>query len=655
MADNRETQTGGVKDFFSKTAGASAAPFLFFSILFACLASRDFYWDDSAEFVYLAGTWGIAHPSGYPLYTVFCNLIGALQGPTAWLLSISNGLFTALFAAVLVRVLQHLGWTLKQAVFTAFFIGLGAVTVRLSLVPEVYSLHLFLQWLAVERLLQWRKTRSRGVWASFWLVFGLSFSNHLTSFWLFPAILIWLWYERKSLKSWRHWLLAGGCFLAGLLPYLYLPLRALSDPLYNQGDPSTLSALLDVIGGKAYRYRLFTLSWAEFLEQARLWGQGLWEQWSPVYLAAVLPGGVWLAGRMARRDLLALGSWLLLGCLYAWNYYIPDKDGYHLATYALVGLSVCGGFFLLYEQARKRLSFLKTGAHWPIFLAVAVLIWPLGQALRASQADNSSLRDLSVDVWRVLPPKTVLITEDINLHYATLILQREGLIEADRAVVNPYLLGFDWYRRFLARRYPDLEHPPEWESLGVAFREAGEQLDGEALGSKRQDLVEEMTRELMRTLARKRPMAYYRLDAGDESGTAFGFRLQNAGVVSKVVFDEEEREPVSACEFSPKYLAGKERFRDAREKSLIGRYATACNRQAIEWVEAGRPEEALPALRRALRYDPEYYPAMKNLGLVLVKHLGKKTEGIEVWKRYVEKAGDDADSAVRRWLRENAH
>ncbi|MEA3409505.1 MAG: DUF2723 domain-containing protein, partial [Candidatus Eisenbacteria bacterium] len=41
---------------------------------FAATAARSLCWGDSAEFVAVAATLGIAHPPGYPLYT----LLGAL-------------------------------------------------------------------------------------------------------------------------------------------------------------------------------------------------------------------------------------------------------------------------------------------------------------------------------------------------------------------------------------------------------------------------------------------------------------------------------------------------------------------------------------------------------------------------------------------------
>jgi len=63
---------------------------------YALTAARSVCWGDSAEFVTVATTLGIAHPPGYPLYTLLGALVVRLPFGTPFL---RMSLLSALFAA----------------------------------------------------------------------------------------------------------------------------------------------------------------------------------------------------------------------------------------------------------------------------------------------------------------------------------------------------------------------------------------------------------------------------------------------------------------------------------------------------------------------------------------------------------------------------
>ncbi|RJO63138.1 MAG: DUF2723 domain-containing protein [Myxococcales bacterium] len=624
---------------------AGATVFCGLAVLYGLGACRDLYWDDSAEFVYVAKILGVAHPSGYPLYTLLAAAAVRLPLSAPYALSLFSSLCAAGAMALLFVVLRRLAVLPWPAAFAALFVGSMASLVDQATAPEVYALHLLLQLAIVERALALRADGRAGRAAGLGLSLGLSFANHLTTVWLLMPLAVLLWPARRKLKS-RHAALALGGIVIGLLPYLYLPWRAAGGSLWAHGDPDSWGRFWAHVAGEAYRYRLFSLSLSEFAEQVDFWAGSLAGQWGAWMLAA-LPFGVWaLAARKDRGAIFAALLWLAIGLAYVWNYFIPDKEGYYLVPHLVVGLIVVAGLGRLGDAIARRLA---AGWRKPLLVAFALLTlaWPTHEALRHSRAQQTALTDFTVDVWRSLEPRSLFITQDITLHYAVELLRRDGLLGEDAAVVAPYFLAYPWYQRYLARRYADLVLPPDLAEGAKAFAAAGGR--GEQGGREKQIIVDRLSRMLVAANLDHRPVALY-LHRDDETpGEWQGFPLQNRGLVYKVG-KAADGPPDWRCDYAARYLAGKQSFVDPRDRFVAWRYANACNRLGIAESAAGHSQAAAAAFGRALRYDPGYAEAMKNKGLILLRDLKDETQGRALWKQYLELAGEKADPAVKRYM-----
>ena len=108
---------------------------------------------------------------------------------------------------------------------------------RTALSIEVYALHILMLslvlWSAVRLFfLPAEGTTLRNRMLLTALLTGLSFANHMSTIFLLPALLALLFMtHRRSAGFAKNLGLAAGAFAAGLLPYLYLPLRAASHPV----------------------------------------------------------------------------------------------------------------------------------------------------------------------------------------------------------------------------------------------------------------------------------------------------------------------------------------------------------------------------------------------------------------------------------------
>jgi len=204
--------------------------------------------DDSLEFQLVAYQLAIAHPTGYPLYTLLGWLFTRLPlGDVAYRVN----LMSAFFGALTITLVYLVGLALTpDAESSPPWIGvagasIGALALAVSpvfwsqaTVAEVYTLNAAfvagILWLLVRRE---RRGTDRPLLAaearltSLAFLFGLSLTHHRTMLLLLPAIGLYLWRQRAEaqpvtprLRGWA-WAKPALAFAAPLLLYLYLPLR----------------------------------------------------------------------------------------------------------------------------------------------------------------------------------------------------------------------------------------------------------------------------------------------------------------------------------------------------------------------------------------------------------------------------------------------
>lgn len=203
---------------------------------------------DSAEFQFVAWLPGIAHPTGYPLYTLLGWLWLHLLpiGEVAWRMN----LFSALWAGITVVLTYFVARCLVDMTFPqtpglaramAAMVATGTFAVTQTfwsqaIIAEVYSLHVLfvaaILWLTLKQSepAPARINRSSACLA---LGFGLGLTHHATIILLLPAMLLFFAIRYRALEHKPALLQAlnqsGQHLLLLLLPlslYLYLPLIA---------------------------------------------------------------------------------------------------------------------------------------------------------------------------------------------------------------------------------------------------------------------------------------------------------------------------------------------------------------------------------------------------------------------------------------------
>jgi len=242
---------------------------------------------DSGELAAVACTLGVAHPTGYPLFTllgwVFAHL--SLASEPIIRLNLMAALFCSVGVYLFYQLMFHLLTVVSRrssalrtrgddsqhfcilvsSAAASFLLAYSETYWKQALSVEVYSLHVLLLSLVLLTFLraaipkdEQQEMRHRW-WYLFAFALGLSFTNHMTTILLLPGtIYCYVATQGNTRESWRRGLLMGLPFLLGLSLYLYLPLRALQSPVMNWGNPVTTEGLLWHLTGKQYRVWIFS-------------------------------------------------------------------------------------------------------------------------------------------------------------------------------------------------------------------------------------------------------------------------------------------------------------------------------------------------------------------------------------------------------------
>ena len=415
---------------------------------------------DSGELMAVQALPGVAHPTGYPLFTWLGFLVQKLFFFAQPML-VSHGLnaASALLASLFLQRFV-LSWPgLKNPWIAAG----SALTFSLSLryweqatAVEVHALQMLLLALWMWRLVEaWNRGQKKD-WIWLGVVSGLIFSNHLISIVLLPG-LAYVWYVAH--KDWKERLrsfqrMVGPAVLIPLALYGSMMALASSDPLVNWGAPSDWGRFYRHLSGWQYSVWMFGEDGA-LGQQMRLFLRGL-----PVDLGIGLLfalAGFLVAGRKA----VWVGIQALSCMIYASSYQILDIEPYYLsATVALI---------IPTAAAWQYLSKLKTSWTWIPLLSFALPAISVQQHWeRCDRSNRDFIEVYARAALQSLPENSIVLTRqwDIFLSPSLYLQEVEGL-RTDVVILGKELLRRSWYLEQKVKRYPILggENSPEYKTL----------------------------------------------------------------------------------------------------------------------------------------------------------------------------------------------
>jgi len=304
---------------------------------------------DSLEFQLVTYKLGIAHPTGYPLYTLLGKLFTFIPlGDVAYRVNLMSAFFGALTVALLYLMMRlALGFRVP-AVLGALVFAVSPVFWSQAVIAEVYTLNSVFVALTLFLLLRWKEGVVEGKGATLCplaLAYGFSLTHHRTMVLLAPAMIAFiLWVDRGLLK--REWARLASLFLAPLLLYLYIPIRGVYTSSLDGTYVNTLSGFIKQVTAGGYgvfltqdplgESRALAFYFALFREQFTLVG---------------LVVGVWGLFWFSRRPkvLLLLGLAGVANFVFLLGYRVSDIEVFFIPLFLLWACFLGGGLALLWR------------------------------------------------------------------------------------------------------------------------------------------------------------------------------------------------------------------------------------------------------------------------------------------------------------------
>lgn len=426
--------------------------------------------EDPGELAAVLHTLGIAHPTGYPLFTMLGSLfVRVLPGEAdIGRMNLFGALLTALSVVLFHGAFRRIFSAPGRALFgdrrrsaeggDDGFVAAGAATIVYAFSAivwfeavsiEVYALHLVFLALVTRLLLTaLASPGSDRKWLLFAYVLGLSFAHHMMTVLLAPAFL-WLYFRNRGFgrAAWSGILKAVPPFLLALSAYLYLPIRAASNPLMNWGDPSTPSALWKHVTAGQYGGQMFS-SWEIAARKLAQFAVDLPADfgWPALVLAAA---GLIMLSIRARGLLIFSLLVFATGLFYAVNYAFDDPNFHlhpHFAVALWAGGAGGGGWILLRGRARLVVR---------ILLVAAVLSTPVLNLPRMDKSRDTLVEDYARNMLASADTGAVLFSNEYERFGSpAFYLQNVKGFREDVGVLDIILLGNPWYYAHLEQRVP---------------------------------------------------------------------------------------------------------------------------------------------------------------------------------------------------------
>lgn len=459
---------------------------LFTGIIYLITIAPSVVQIDSGELTAVQTTLGIAHPTGYPLFTMIGYLFLKLPLPFTkifqanllalvwctlgvWLFIKSAYLILSNITSeitpqkkknrtvnksVVIEPSEKNIFLITSSVLSGLFLAFSRTYWSQSTSVEVYSLQIFLFVLIIyTTLLAHYSDKKLIAWMWVALSLALGFANHMTTLLTLPFVAILFFQKEKiKLQSFKKIAFMLVLFIPLLiLFYLYLPLRASANPQINWGNPINFENFFRHVSGKQYQVWLFTS-----MEAAeKQFGYFLKNFSSEFGYIGALIGliGIFYSYKHVKKMFSALITTFLFSVLYSINYDIVDIDSYFLLAYIIFSLFIVYGVFRILLYLKQKFNF-----RIAITSVFVIPLFPL--LLNFNEVDQSGVytfEDYTKAVLNSTEKNSIIFSYQWDyLVSSSYYFQTVENFRTDICVIDKELLRRSWFYNQLKRNHPDV-------------------------------------------------------------------------------------------------------------------------------------------------------------------------------------------------------
>jgi hypothetical protein len=445
---------------------------------------------DTGELTAVQSVLGIAHPTGYPLFTIIGYLF--LKIPLPLTKIYQANLLAALYctAALLffmksLIILFNFSFNQNSAqqkekkkrgkkhvpaasyIFTDFekrFITVIATYIlafnltfwQQSVSAEVYSLQALLFSLILYFALKFFTVEKPSLKECLFLAaaLALGFTNHMTTL-LFVPGLAYLFFAKMGFtkEAFRKTGLMALVFFGVLaFVYSYLFIRAAQNPSLNWGNPFDFEHFFRHVSGKQYQIWMFSsLEAAKTQLGNYITGLPVVFAYIPLLFSAI---GLFRLYRLNKKLFTFFLITYLFSVFYTINYSIHDLESYFLLSYMI--LTVFAGYGLATACNWGKNKFNNAKLNYVASGLIIILVF----LLNFSKADSSGVyvyEDYTKTILNSVPQNSIIFSYQWDYFISpSYYFQKVDNYRKDVVVIDKELLRRSWYYNQMETNYPDV-------------------------------------------------------------------------------------------------------------------------------------------------------------------------------------------------------
>lgn len=394
---------------------------------------------DSGEFQLVANVLGIAHPPGYPLYTMLAKLSTLFPiGEPAYRVNLFSALTSSLTLCVLSRAVRRATYSNITGWVAAAVLAVSPTFWAQATTANIRSLTALFTALQLDALVAYGESKDRRYLLGFALVFGLGVTHHgSTVFLVLPYAASVFANDPDLLRHPSRLMTPCAVFLLSFLVWLYLPLRSAMGASFDPAPIRSLSGFLNHVLALGFRGDMFYFMQSSVLPaRLRVLLNILTMEFAGVSLLLAVWGVVCLGLRRRRLLILCGGVWFV-NALTAIAYRAPQTVEYMMPAHVALAFLCAYGVWSLASLVKDR--------RIPPLLVAASLLLPVMTGVRnypsfLQLSRDRSTREYAETLLKSVPQGACILS---NWHFATPLwyLQQMEHARPDVEVVYVYPEG----------------------------------------------------------------------------------------------------------------------------------------------------------------------------------------------------------------------
>lgn len=444
------------------------------AIIYIHNLSLSVYGGDVGDLVTSSVVAGVAHPPGYPLFTLLGFLLTRIPFATpAFMVGLISA-FSSVFAVAIFFLLSlRISKNKVIALIASLILAFNYLFWFYAEIAEVFALNNLFVLLLLFIALLYREKKHKNYLFLLSFVAGLSLTNHQTILLVFPSILILIYDSLFNLRKNPKVLIQSLIFfILGFSIYIYVPLASFRNPVINWDNVKDINSFLHLILRKDYG----TISagsfeppnWTQRMIILKTYFADIFSQLTlPVVILSLL-GFIKLFLKDKRLFFSLLMGFLISGPVFIGYAGFPLVNNFYVGVYErfFVMSSI---ILLLFFPAGLKLfidflnSLLKKKIYEPLFLGIFFLI-PLAlfyYNFPKTDLHNIHIGDrLAYDFLTPLPKNSLLLMSGDTILFNTWYVHYGLNFRPDVTIVNLDALGFDTFLRSEKAKYL-IDHPKD--------------------------------------------------------------------------------------------------------------------------------------------------------------------------------------------------